>query len=217
MVHFKNNYLKNKQTISIIDYGISNLGSIRNMLRKIGVSSNVITKPEQIVDAHKIILPGVGSFDHGVKALTDLNLIGSIKEAANKGIPLLGICLGMQLLGNKSEEGNLEGLGLIPGSSIKFNFRDIDSKYRIPHMGWNFISPHDRDHPFLSSLDVNSRFYFVHSYHFVPENMKHSIAKTSYGLEFTSIISSANVHGTQFHPEKSHKFGIQLLSNFSSI
>ena len=205
-----------KKIISIIDYGISNLGSIRNMLRKIGVGSEVISRPEEVLNARKIILPGVGAFDNGVEALNKLGLIDPIKEVAKKNIPILGICLGMQLLGNKSEEGILEGIGLIPGTSIKFNFKELDRKFRIPHMGWNYILP-SKKNPLLTGLDQKSRFYFVHSFHFIPNDNDHVLANTSYGFNFVSIVSKKNIYGTQFHPEKSHKYGIQLLTSFSKI
>ncbi len=201
-------------TISIVKYGVSNLGSIRNMLKKIGVTSNFVSCNDDIEKAKKIILPGVGSFDNGVSSLQELEIFDSIKNAANRDVPILGICLGMQLLGRASEEGKLEGLGLIPGKTVRFHLNDKNLK--VPHMGWNQIKP-SQDSKLLIKLNENSRFYFVHSYHFETDNDINSLAKTNYGIQFNSIISHKNIYGTQFHPEKSHKFGIQLLKNFSNI
>tara|TARA_B100000963_G_C22457216_1_gene593979 strand:- start:269 stop:877 length:609 start_codon:yes stop_codon:yes gene_type:complete len=201
-------------TISIVNYGVSNLGSIVNMLKKIGVSTNIVSSKDDIEKAKKLILPGVGSFDNGVSSLKSLKIFDAIKIAANKDVPILGICLGMQLLGEESEEGKEEGLGLIPGKTIRFNLNDQNLK--VPHMGWNEIKP-SKVSNLLENLDNNSRFYFVHSYHFETKIETNSLAKTNYGIEFNSIIQHKNVYGTQFHPEKSHKFGIQLLKNFSNI
>ena len=201
-------------TISIVNYGVSNLGSIVNMLKKIGVSTNIVSSKDDIEKAKKLILPGVGAFDNGVSSLKSLKIFDAIKIAANKDVPILGICLGMQLLGEESEEGKEEGLGLIPGKTIRFNLNDQNLK--VPHMGWNEIKP-SKVSNLLENLDNNSRFYFVHSYHFETKIETNSLAKTNYGIEFNSIIQHKQVYGTQFHPEKSHKFGIQLLKNFSNI
>lgn len=200
--------------ISIVNYGVSNLGSIRNMLKRIGVPTNIVSCKKDIEKAKKIILPGVGAFDHGVSSLKLLDIFDSIKIAANNDVPILGICLGMQLLGEESEEGHLEGLGLIPGKTIRFKFNN--QNFKVPHMGWNEIKP-SQDSNLLENLDSNSRFYFVHSYHFETKKEINSLAKTDYGIQFNSIIKHKQIYGTQFHPEKSHKFGIQLLKNFSNI
>lgn len=212
----RNPFKNNKKIISILDYGISNLGSINNMLLKIGARTRIVSKEEDVLSAEKLIIPGVGAFDNGIKALKQLRLIEPIKKIAKKDIPILGICLGMQLLGSGSEEGDLEGLSIIPGFTKKFKFNQNKFNFKIPHMGWNFINP-DQKHSLLSNLDNQSRFYFVHSYHFIPKDPINSLAKTNYGYDFTSIIFSRNVFGTQFHPEKSHKFGKILLKNFASL
>ena len=184
------------------------------MLRRIGIKAQIVSNKDEIINAKKLILPGVGSFDNGVISLQEKNLFEAIITAGKNGIPILGICLGMQLLGNSSEEGSLEGLGLIPGRTIKFNFKNNDLK--IPHMGWNQIIP-QANSSLMSNLDKESRFYFVHSYHFKPEKKKYTLATTNYGITFNSIIYNNKIFGTQFHPEKSHKFGLKLLRNFSNI
>jgi len=201
--------------ITIIDYGVANLGSIKNMLKKIKCDFNVALNKEDIFNANKIILPGVGSFDNGVKALKSKAFFEPLLEKASSGIPLLGICLGMQLLAEASEEGNLEGLGLIKGKVKKFNFPK-DKNLKIPHMCWNKIECENPS--FLTSnLDSNSRFYFVHSYYFDCVDSKNILALTDYGIKFPSIVGKSKIFGTQFHPEKSHKYGMEIFSNFAKI
>lgn len=200
--------------ITIIDYGMGNLGSIKNMLKKIGILSQISSNPDVIVNSKKLILPGVGSFDEGMKNLHNRKLIPILnKMVLQKKIPILGICLGMQLFSNSSEEGVLPGLGWIPSKTIKF----IDNgSLKIPHMGWNNINP-EKQHAILTGLDSNSRFYFVHSYHFVCENKNDILTKTEYRIAFTSSVAKDNIIGVQFHPEKSHKYGMQLLKNYSTL
>lgn len=197
--------------ISVIDYGIGNLGSIVNMLKKIGVGSKLISTPEEVGEAEKIILPGVGSFDNAVGLLSKLDLVAAIKDKANLGTPLLGICLGMQLLGTESEEGKLAGLNLIPGKIKRFPSLP---GLKIPHMGWNSVKSEDQ---VLFKNMGDNRFYFVHTYYYAPESYDHSAGITSYGIAFTSYIKKDNIFGVQFHPEKSHNFGMQVLLNFSRV
>lgn len=201
--------------ITIVDYGMGNLGSVFNMFKKIGVSSRITSDLEEIKSAKKLLLPGVGSFD---KAMEKINTSG-IKEVLDQKVlveetPILGICLGMQLLTNSSEEGTEKGLGYINASGKKFVFND--NKMKVPHMGWNIVK---KATPSLLTQDFEeeSRFYFVHSYYVEVENQENSILKTTYGLEFDSAIQHKNVYGAQFHPEKSHKYGMKLLKNFSKI
>jgi imidazole glycerol-phosphate synthase subunit HisH len=201
--------------ITIIDYGMGNLGSVYNMFKKISVESKITSNLEEIKSSKKLLLPGVGSFD---KAMERINNSG-IKEVLDQMVlveetPILGICLGMQLLTNNSEEGIENGLGYINASTKKFVFND--NKIKVPHMGWNIVknaTPSLLTHDF----EEESRFYFVHSYYVEVKNQKNSILKTTYGLEFDSAIQHKNVYGAQFHPEKSHKFGMKLLENFSKI
>ena len=201
--------------IIIVDYGMGNLGSVFNMFKKIGVASKITSDLEEIKYAKKILLPGVGSFD---KAMERINTSG-IKEVLDYKVlkedtPILGICLGMQLLTNNSEEGIEKGLGYINASTKKFSFQD--KKMKVPHMGWNLVEK-STSSLITNNFEVESKFYFVHSYYVEVEKQENSILKTTYGLEFDSAIQHKNVYGAQFHPEKSHKYGMKLLENFSKI
>jgi glutamine amidotransferase len=205
-----------EQIISIIDYGVSNLGSIRNMLHKLGLRSELVATPEAVAGARKIILPGVGAFDHGVAALAERRLIAPLRaKALEDRIPILGICLGMQLLGMGSEEGTSGGLGLIKGACVRFRFAE-GSPLKVPHMGWNETAP-KRLNPLLSGLGAGARFYFTHSYHLMCEDPADVLATATHGIEFTAMVQRDNVAGVQFHPEKSHRFGMTLLRNFGAI
>ena len=199
--------------IVIINTGIGNFKSIQNMLSRIGEISIISNNIREIESADKLILPGVGSFDKGMQSLQDYNLVEVIKDKANsKNIRILGICLGMQMLADSSEEGSLPGLGLIKGSVRHFT----DKTLKIPHMGWNYAMP-VRDSLLFNGCDMCSRFYFTHSYWFDCKDESNILSKTSYGHDFTSAVLSGNhIYGVQFHPEKSHRFGFQLLKNFSS-
>lgn len=196
----------------IIDYGLGNLGSIQNMLDVIGENAIISSDAEDIKKCDHLILPGVGAFDAGMKLLNEKNLITVIKNEAQSGKPVLGICLGMQLLGNKSEEGQLSGLGLIPFESKKFSF-DKESKLKIPHMGWDIVS-FKQQVPLIDGLIGTQRYYFVHSYHAVCDSDENVLMTCDYGYEFAASVVNKNVYGVQFHPEKSHDFGMALLRNF---
>lgn len=200
--------------IAILDYGLGNLGSISNMLKVIGEKSKITNDVEIIRHADGIILPGVGAFDAGMNKLNYSGLTEVIITEANKGKPILGICLGMQLLGNRSEEGSLSGLSLIPFECKKFNFEDKSLK--IPHMGWDIVD-YKMQHPLLDGLSGQQRYYFVHSYYAVCENHDNVLMTCDYGIEFACSVVKENVMGVQFHPEKSHDFGLSLLTNFVKI
>lgn len=204
--------------ITIIDYGMGNLGSIKNMFKYIGVESTIESDVDKIKNASKILLPGVGSFDTAMKKINETDLKEVLNEKALKEqVPVLGICLGMQLLTNSSEEGALNGLGWIDAKTMSFKNR-IDKQYRIPHMGWNIVNK-SNDSLLTDGFEAfdETRFYFVHSYFVKVENEKNSILKTNYGVEFDSAIQKDNIYGAQFHPEKSHKFGMKLFENFARI
>lgn len=201
----------------IIDYGAGNIGSIINMLKKIGVPSKLSRRAEDIFNATHLILPGVGAFDHGMSCLEKSKLISPLNQAVfEKNTPILGICLGMQMLFEQSEEGELPGLGWISGSVIRFSKKQMVGANKIPHMGWNSVIPKNAS-PLFNGLEDEARFYFVHSYHVQCNNEKDIIGQTHYGYPFTSSVNKDNIYGAQFHPEKSHKFGMQLLKNFSEI
>jgi glutamine amidotransferase len=200
--------------IVIIDYGMGNLRSILNKLQRIDAEAIISSKVEDIVKAEKLILPGVGSFAAGMENLDKYNLIPILtKKVIEEKVPILGICLGMQLLTKRSEEGNAEGLGWIDAETKQFEFERNNIKLKIPHMGWNSIDIR-RDSTLLKNVPANSTFYFVHSYHVCCNGTNSVVATTNYGYDFTSVIQKENIFGTQFHPEKSHKNGIKLLKNF---
>ena len=200
--------------ITILDYGVGNLGSIHNMLRRIGIEAEISGDPQQLASAEKIILPGVGAFDHAMQRLNDSGLREALdKKVADGKTPLLGICLGMQMLTNGSEEGKLAGLGYIDAQARKFPAR---SNLKVPHMGWNVAMP-SRPSPLTKKFDTEMRFYFVHSFFVKVENQEDSMLKCNYGIEFDAGIQDCNIYGVQFHPEKSHRFGMTLLSNFGAL
>jgi glutamine amidotransferase len=200
--------------IAIIDYGMGNLGSIANMLKKIGAKAVITSEAATIDAAEKLILPGVGAFDNGMKNLNDLGLIPLLNtKVLKQKTPVLGVCLGMQLITKSSEEGTLPGLGWVEAKTVKFEFNGKPHNLKIPHMGWNFMDL-KQDNSILADMYESPRFYFVHSYHVVCQDQKDVLATTDYGYEFASAIAKENIIGMQFHPEKSHKFGMRLFKNF---
>lgn len=204
--------------IAIVDYGLGNLGSIKNMLKKIGYQCIITSSSEEILQADKLILPGVGSFDIGMENLENLGLDIVIKEYAEVlKKPILGICLGMQLLGGSSEEGIKKGLGLIPFKSVRFKFDSVNKSLKIPHMGWNYVFKKSKRLKIYNRLLDNQRYYFVHSFHAVCQNKENILFETEYGYKFVSGVVKNNIYGVQFHPEKSHKYGIGFLKSFLEV
>lgn len=204
--------------IVILDIGIGNTGSILNMIRKVGGDA-VISADEQVISsAEAIILAGIGAFDNGMQKLHASGILPLLERLVLEGaMPFLGVCLGMQLLFKYSEEGVLPGLGWLPGSVKRFDFSGIgETKLKIPHMGWNLVAP-QQGHPLFRGLECDARFYFVHSYHVVCEIEHHVIASTEHGYLFACAVQKANIFGVQFHPEKSHKFGMTLFKNFLEL
>lgn len=200
--------------ITIIDYGLGNLVSVKNMLKKLGVQSLITDKPEEIAVAEKLILPGVGAFDNGMKLIREKGLREVLqKKVIAEKTPILGICLGMQLLTKSSEEGREEGLGWIDAQTVKFSF--TDKSLKIPHMGWNYIDV-KKQNPLITETQ-KQRFYFVHSYYVKCNEPQDVIATSNFGLDFTCVINHGNIYGAQFHPEKSLRFGMHLLQNFANI
>jgi len=199
--------------ITIVDYGMGNLGSIANMIKKIGHYSEITSDISKIETASKIILPGVGSFDRAIKNLEDLGLVEVLKEnVLQNKIPILGICLGMQIMTKNSEEGEKNGLGLLDAYVQRFKYQE-DRKLKIPHMGWNLVTQ-QKDNLLFKGMESELRYYFVHSYHVVCNNVEDLLTTTNYGYDFVSSFATDNIFGVQFHPEKSHKFGMDLLKNF---
>lgn len=201
--------------IVIVNYGLGNLGSIQNMLKKIGVESKVSSEPNEILSAEKLILPGVGNFGRGMQELNSRGLKDILNQKALvEKTPVLGICLGMQLMTDESEESESVGLGWINAKTYKFDFSDNEMK--VPHMGWNTVEVINQNKLIDKSSD-EIRYYFVHSYYVKVADERHSISKTNYGVSFDSAFQKENIYGVQFHPEKSHKFGMNLLKNFSAL
>lgn len=200
--------------VTIVDYGMGNIGSLVNMFRRIGVGTIVTDRPADIAAARKILLPGVGAFDAAIQRIDDLGLRDVLRaRALDAAVPFLGICLGMQLLVDRSEEGSARGLGLIRGSARRFP-RSLGLK--IPHMGWNEVAV-VRKTPVTDFLPSDPRFYFAHSYYVVAEDRADAALACTYGIAFDAGIRRANIHGAQFHPEKSHRFGMAFLSGFAAL
>lgn len=201
--------------LTIIDYNTGNLGSIKNMLKRLSIPSQITNDVATIEQAEKLILPGVGHFDYGMQQLHKSGLVPLLNQKVlqNK-TPILGICLGVQLLTEGSEEGTEKGLGWIKGNTIAFDKTKLAANQKIPHMGWTDVTNYQQSKLFESMYD-EPRFYFVHSYHLKLANAANSLVTAKYGYEFSAGIEHENILGTQFHPEKSHKFGMKLLENFA--
>ena len=203
--------------ISIIDYGLGNILAFQNIYKKLNIPVNIINNQNEIKKAKKLILPGVGSFDWAIKSLKDTGMLPTLNQAVlTVNIPILGVCVGMQIMSNESEEGNLPGLGWIEGKVKKFDISKIPEKPFIPHMGWNKIFKYEENSIF-DGIDNDLGFYFVHSYFFECENKNNQLSSTFYGIEFSSSVNKNNIYGTQFHPEKSHSNGVKLLYNFATM
>ena len=196
--------------IALIDYGISNLRSVQKAFEHLGVEVMLVDTPEAVAQAERLILPGVGAFPAGMEGLRARGLLEPIKQAASSGKPLLGICLGMQLLFESSDEmGDTQGLGILPGQ-VK---RMTGERLKIPHMGWNQLEP-QRDHPIMRGVTRGAYGYFVHSYAVYPDQRDIILATTEYGMPFASVVGRERICGLQFHPEKSQAVGLTLLRNF---
>lgn len=201
--------------IHIVHYGLGNVGSIRNMFNRLGFEAELVEDAAGIRDARKLVLGGVGSFDAGMKALRSRGLEDALNEKVlGDKVPVLGLCLGMQLFTRGSEEGTEPGLGWIDAETVRMRLPAEHSDLRLPHMGWNSIEVR-KETPLLADLPEEKRFYFVHTFHVSCNDPETTAATAVYGREFTCAVARENIYGTQFHPEKSHRFGMKILSNFA--
>jgi imidazole glycerol-phosphate synthase subunit HisH len=203
--------------IYIVDYGLGNIKAFSNVFKRLNIEVNLAKSALDLKSASKIILPGVGSFDHAMTLLKDSGMFDELNnQVLNEKKPVIGICVGMQILANGSDEGDLPGLGWIPGMVRKFDASKLSHKTSLPHMGWNTIEV-NQNIPLFDSIDDRSRFYFLHSFYFEPEDDINTAAYTDYGIKYSSCVLKDNIYGVQFHPEKSHSNGELLLKNFANL
>ncbi len=203
--------------IGIVNYGSGNIQAIANIYKQLNIAYIVIDNPKELREADRLILPGVGVFDETMGQLNSSGLKKELDDLVLKQKkPILGICVGMQIMANSSEEGCLEGLGWIDGEVRKFDVSSFTHKPYLPHMGWNSLNPRI-DHPIFNGIDFDNGFYFVHSYYFDTKQEENILLTTDYGIRFSSAVFNKNIFGMQFHPEKSHSNGIKLLENFAKL
>ena len=203
--------------IAIVDYGLGNVQAFLNVYKRLNVPAKTATSPADLDGVPKVILPGVGAFDHAMERLDASGMRGALDDLVQgRDAQVLGVCVGMQILAHASEEGDRAGLGYVPGRVRVFDADSPTGPLQLPHMGWNDVTPVPRN-PLFEGLDDDARFYFLHSYYFECERAEDVAAVSSYGREFSCAVSSGNIHGVQFHPEKSHHFGTRLLQNFAEL
>lgn len=203
--------------IHVVDYGLGNVQAFLTMFKRLGLKATRAKTAADLTGASKIILPGVGAFDHAIQLLDESGMRPVLETLVMKDkVPVLGICVGMQILATSSEEGHSPGLGWVPGKVCSFRSNDGSASLPLPHMGWNDVQP-KAGSALFAGLESDSRFYFLHSYYFDCVEPSHVAAVASYGHDFSCAVSAANVYGVQFHPEKSHHFGAQLLKNFAEL
>jgi glutamine amidotransferase len=203
--------------ITLIDYGVGNLFAFQNVYKRLDIPTRIAKTQDDLVGAKKLILPGVGSFDYAMGQLNASGMRRKLDELVlEKKIPIIGICVGMQIMGNRSDEGKFEGLKWIDSEILKFDESLIQHRTKLPHMGWNDVAP-VKNHPLFEGLEKEAIFYFLHSFYFKCNNPKDIIAVSDYGLSFSSAVNKDNIYGIQFHPEKSHQYGQKLLHNFAKL
>jgi glutamine amidotransferase len=203
--------------ISIVDYGVGNIQAIANIYKRLNIPVRIARTAEELAGAERLILPGVGAFDWAMDRLNKSGMRGVLDELVlSQGKPVLGICVGMQMLAKRSDEGTLDGLGWIDGEVRKFDRAPPSQRAYLPHMGWNDVEPQCLERLF-KDIGATGRFYFLHSYYFAPKDQNMILGVTDYGGTFASCVRAGNIYGVQFHPEKSHQWGIQLLKNFAAM
>lgn len=201
--------------ITIVDYGLGNIKAFSNMYKRLNIESRVARSADELAGATRIILPGVGHFDHAMELLDASGMRAELDDAAmNRKVPVVGICVGMQILAESSEEGERTGLGWIPGRVQSLRHLPAGNDMPLPHMGWNDVSP-IRSFGLFTGLETDARFYFLHSFYFAAANQNDVAAIANYGQDFACVVQAGNVTGVQFHPEKSHQWGARLLKNFA--
>ncbi|WP_395051199.1 imidazole glycerol phosphate synthase subunit HisH [Flavobacterium sp.] len=203
--------------ITIIDYGVGNISAFQNVYKRLDIPTKIAKSVEDLHEAEKLILPGVGAFDYAMAQLNDSGMRERLDELVLiQKVPVIGICVGMQMMGHQSDEGHLEGLKWLDATIRKFDESTIHQRTKLPHMGWNDVYPKN-NHPLFEGLEQDALFYFLHSYYFECHNKEDILAQSEYGLLFTSATHHENIFGIQFHPEKSHQYGEQLLHNFAKL
>lgn len=202
--------------ITIIDYGLGNIQAFVNVYKRLHIPVTVARSAQELLGASKLILPGVGAFDHAMGRLNASGMRETLDELVLVKVPVVGICVGMQILADSSDEGSLPGLGWVPGRVRHFRSVPGLERLALPHMGWNDVEPLHLN-PLFKGLEEDARFYFLHSFYFECSQESHASARASYGLDFSCAVAVDNVYGVQFHPEKSHHFGVGLLKNFAEL
>jgi glutamine amidotransferase len=202
--------------IRVVDYGLGNVQAFLTLYKRLGIEAAAARTVPELANADHIILPGVGAFDHAMDLLTASGMKDQLATMVKQGIPVLGVCVGMQILAAASDEGQGPGLSWVPGKVRSFKSNPKAAHLPLPHMGWNDVRPSGNS-PLFASLQVDARFYFLHSYYFECEDPAHVAATAHYGARYACAVSAGHVHGVQFHPEKSHHFGMQLLKNFAEL